>query len=159
MLATKITAALKLRGACPNPVGKDRPDGDKNGEFVSLDVLSPDVTGYVVQQTVDHHGRPSLETLYRFSQNLPLAISVVVLHSGVGVDRDERNVRHIHLGQSGSGRWLLNNSGEHITVLNAAGELVDQKHYPANHCDLLPIPVRPPVIVPSVPHFSPWRKR
>ena len=159
MLATKVSAAIRLRGACLNPVGKDRPNGDKNGEYVSLDVISPHVAGYVVQQTVHHQGKPTLETLYRFPENLPPAITVIVLQSGVGIDRDDRNIRYIHLGKSGSGHWLLNNQGEHITVLNAGGGLVDQRHFSANQCDTKPVPVRPPVVVPPAPHYSPWNKR
>jgi len=63
MLGTHTHAALRLHGACLNPAGKDRPDGDKNGEYVSLDVFSPHVAGYVIQQTVYHEGKPTLETL------------------------------------------------------------------------------------------------
>ena len=140
-----MKSSLQYLTSCLDPQGSDRPRGDKSGEFV-LFTREGSVSGLTIEHRVKHNGHQSdtYAPLYHFQGDLPKHITQVLIRNGTGRDHEDgaRFVGYTH-----SDRWLLNNTGERIRIVNSAGFVLATFDIPARTCNALPI--APKVIVTS----------
>jgi hypothetical protein len=138
-------ANLQFLASCLNPSGTDRPHGIKTGEYLLFQRLGP-VLGSTVQHRVRHlHGPDTFQPFYVFDKEFGGHIREVLIRNGVGVDHEDGGravcfTRHQ--------RWLLNNGGERIRVINRAGTVTLDITVPTNTCDVLPAAAS--VVLPPV---------
>jgi hypothetical protein len=144
----------EIVNACIDPPGKDNPGANKNQEFVQIERH-----GSLENHTVQHLVAPGtshtkFETYFHFQIDVPPAAKYVIIHSGTGTAKLENSVYHVYADSlSDTGRWWLNNTGEHIKLLNPSGKLVHEKLFPAHHCKK---PIAPIVVAPiAVGAFGP----
>lgn len=128
----------KIVEACIDPPGKDRPNGNKTGEYVQIELAGvTSIQDYTIEHTVDP-GTPKqhFETYYHFVTEAPAGARFAMAHSGTGRPYvDEHKVWHVFVdGETGTGHWYLNNSGEHLRLKNPAGQVIDEKRFAAHHC-------------------------
>lgn len=139
---------LTLTASCIDPAGPDFPQADKSLEYLLFTRTGP-VRGLRIQQRVEHHqGAPRLDTyadMYEFTAELPGHIRQVLLRNGAGVTHEDQGRYVVYVGRR---RWLLNNTGESVRLVNAAGVVLSTWDIPARTCSALPAaPAR--VLVPA----------
>lgn len=140
-----MKSSLQYLTSCLDPQGSDRPRGDKSGEFV-LFSREGNVGDLIVEHRVKHNGHQgdTYAPLYRFMRDLPKHITQVVIRNGIGQDHED-GARYV--AYTGSDRWLLNNSGERIRIVNSSGVVLATFEIAAHTCNALPS--APKVIVTS----------
>lgn len=136
MSVTSTRGALELLTSCLDPHGSDRPRDDKSPEYV-LFRRSGSVADLTLEHRVKHHGHggETYSPLYHFPHDLPKHISEVLIRNGHGTDRED-GARFI--GYTRQDRWLLNNQGERLRVVNSAGTVLATFDVPARTCQVLP---------------------
>ncbi|CAM3265047.1 hypothetical protein DESA109040_05770 [Deinococcus saxicola] len=126
---------LDLITACLNPPGKDRPHADKSGEYLLFKRNGP-VKGLQVQHRVKHsHGEDTFGLFCGIASEPSAYITEVLMLNGVGTNHEDGARLVLY---TGSQRFLLNNSGERIRVVDSRGTVLAAFDVPANTCGALP---------------------
>lgn len=159
---TGIARTTSILGACiaPNHHGQGHGHHTLTGEFV-WGVRQGLLRGMRIQQRVHHED--GTVTWGPFDEVLvepPVEATEFVSLGGHGTAYMD-GTRWVTYNQSSQPK--LNNSGDAIRLVDSNGLVIDQKIFAAQSCDVLPPAprpvVKPPVVVPPAPHYSPWKKR
>jgi hypothetical protein len=139
--------------SCIDPAGRDDPRKPKGGEWVQLELFGL-IIGHKLKHTVNP-GTPQqhLAVLHAFTTEAPNGARYAMVHSGTGIPHLEGNTWHVYAeDETGAGRWKLNNTGEHLVLENASGQVVHEKRFAAHHCGKPKIIVPPAVV--AAPAFG-----
>lgn len=156
MTANVLTGKLIL-GACiaPNHSGQGHQRRSLTGEFVQIRRQGA-MLGMRLQQLVHHlDGTKSWSDFYVFKVEPSAAAVDIRIMGGHGID-------HLDglswIAFNNSSRPELNNTGEQLRLVDRAGQILEERIFAADSCDVMPPVVKLAPVVQPAPHYSPWQK-